>query len=169
EAEHLDEGDSEALPRRAVAHKIEVIIIYDIVHSPSYNVPVLYITLSPRSDGATRSLDAVYDLLVPQSQWGSLQSVSVMGGLSMTDHPVTTLPAYFVHPCRTAEAMAAVTAGRTVTPTEYLVVWLGLIGSTVGLHMPVSVAKAVVQRNTVASRSVTGIERTVDTRNAVRD
>lgn len=66
--------------------------------------------------------------------------MGVMGAMSLTEHPVTGLPAYFVHPCRTQEAMLAVTDGREVSPEKYLVLWLGVIGSSVSLSLPVEVA-----------------------------
>lgn len=66
-----------------------------------------------------------------------------MGALSMTDHPVTGMPAYFVHPCRTAEAMDAVTEHRNVTPDGYLLMWLGMVGPSVGLDVPIELAEAM--------------------------
>ena len=51
-------------------------------------------------------------------------------------HPVTDLPAFFIHPCNTHEAMVSVHDGQSLSAEEYLIVWLGLIGSSVGLHVP---------------------------------
>ena len=72
-----------------------------------------------------------------------MQAAGVMGALSMTDHPVTSTPTYFIHPCRTAEAMEAVTGGKDVTPEEYLLMWLGLVGPSVGLKFPIELAEAM--------------------------
>ena len=82
-------------------------------------------------------------MLVPTSYRQQVQGVGVIGALSMTDHPVTGTPAYFVHPCRTAEAMSAVTARRNMRPEGYLLAWLGLIGPSIGLQVPLELAKAM--------------------------
>ena len=123
-------------------------MIYDIIHSPSYQVPVLYVTFQqqPLDQGRGRSIlspEEVYDLLVPSSRKTQMQAVGVMGALSTTDHPVAGKPAYFVHPCRTAEAMNAVIGGKDVKPAEYLMMWLGLVGASVGLDVPIELAKTM--------------------------
>ena len=68
----------------------------------------------------------------------------MLGALSMTDHPITGLPAYFVHPCRTAEAMRGMLDGE-VKPEAYLLMWFGLIGGGVGLEVPVELARAMAK------------------------
>lgn len=52
------------------------------------------------------------------------------------NHPVTDLPAYFIHPCNTAEALAQILNDREVSPLEYLQIWVGLVGPSVGLYFP---------------------------------
>lgn len=69
-----------------------------------------------------------------------------MGALSMSEHPVTGIPAYFVHPCRTQEAMSPLLeyASRDAKPCsgmQYLLLWFGVIGASVGLSVPIGVAK----------------------------
>lgn len=51
-------------------------------------------------------------------------------------HPISELPAFFIHPCQTPEALSSLGANNTFQPVEYLILWLGLIGSSVGLFMP---------------------------------
>lgn len=120
-------------------------VIYDIIHSPSYQVPVLYVTL--RLNGATpggpQSLEKVYELLTPEPLQSPLHQAGVMGGLSMADHPATGTSAYFVHPCRTAEAMAAIVGHEGASPQRYLLVWMGMIGQSVGLNVPIALAEAM--------------------------
>jgi len=115
----------------------DVLVHYDIVHSTSYQVPVLYLTFPGRG---LPPPDDVYELLVPPSQKQQMQAIGVMGALSMTEHPITTLPAYYVHPCRTQDAMLAVSGGGGMTPDRYLLLCLGIIGSSVSLSLPVDVA-----------------------------
>ena len=126
----------------------DLLIIYDIAHSPSYQVPVLYITFKPYSSNDTAlsilpSLDEVYDLLSPRSLQAQMQAVGVVGAVSMTDHPVSGAPAYFVHPCRTAEAMETVTGHKSMSPARYLLLWMGLVGQGVGLDVPTELAEAM--------------------------
>ncbi|MCJ1447722.1 MAG: hypothetical protein MMC23_008233 [Stictis urceolatum] len=63
-----------------------------------------------------------------------------MGGISMTNHPVTDVPCFFVHPCNTADAMHEIVGNRQVTSLQYLQIWLGLIGAVVGLSLPIELA-----------------------------
>lgn len=56
--------------------------------------------------------------------------------LTFQYHPVADQPAYFVHPCNTPEALLALKPDKSLTPEEYMLLWLGLIGSSVGLHVP---------------------------------
>jgi ubiquitin-like-conjugating enzyme ATG10 len=140
----MEEPDEEALIRSRSGHA-GILVQYDIVHSPSYQVPVLYVQINDTGSQAVRlpSVDEAYEMLVPQSRRAQIKAVGVMGGLSMTDHPMTGLPVYFVHPCRTAEAMDGMVNDTKVKPVEFLLLWLGLIGASVGLEVPVDVAQAV--------------------------
>ncbi|EXJ78529.1 hypothetical protein A1O1_08930 [Capronia coronata CBS 617.96] len=111
-------------------------IDFSITLSPTYCVPVLWFSCPPIVDGKVFSLDQVYRILVPLAFQQSLRSVGVMGGISMAHHPVSDHPAFFVHPCNTHEALSALCTDKSLTPERYLILWLGLIGSSVGLHIP---------------------------------
>lgn len=119
-------------------------------------MPVLYVTFQ-QSPGVTRtnsgtttptSLDAVYELLVPESKQSQVKDVGVMGALSMMDHPITGLPAYFVHPCQTGDVMHSLfdapQAGESTEREMYLLVWIGLVGGSVGLDMPTDLAEYII-------------------------
>ncbi|KAH9844418.1 autophagy-related protein Atg10 [Teratosphaeria destructans] len=146
-----DEEDPEAL-QSVSSQKTETRVDYDIIYSPSYQVPVLYLTATPLSGTGPTSLAQIYDLLVPSQCRNQIESMGVMGAVSMSEHPITGLPVFFVHPCRTAEAMAEVVQGRgdSLSPAEYLMMWLGLVGPSVGLSMPVELAKTM--RSVCAAR-----------------
>lgn len=51
-------------------------------------------------------------------------------------HPISDQPAYFIHPCNTPEALSVLKPERDLSPEEYLLLWLGLIGTSVGLYVP---------------------------------
>ena len=93
--------------------------------------------------GRPPATEQIYQMLVPETHKASMQAVGQMGALSMTDHPATGMPAYFVHPCRTKEAMEPVLGEREVKPEEYVVLWLGTIGASVGLDVPLQLARKV--------------------------
>lgn len=140
----LVEEDDEALQPSTKRVK-QTRVIYDIIHSPSYQVPVLYI-LFKELPGPSHGLpppQQVYEMLVPTSQKEQIRVVGPMGALSMTDHPVTSTPAYFVHPCRTAEAMETVLAGQKADAEQYLLKWIGVIGQSVGLRVPLDLAQSI--------------------------
>ncbi len=52
------------------------------------------------------------------------------------NHPVTDVPAFFIHPCTTKEAMEQFKCSLK----DYLGVWLGLVGGSVGLWLPRAMA-----------------------------
>ena len=51
---------------------------------------------------------------------------------------MTGMPCFWVHPCNTAEAMESYLKGidREVSPVEYLMIWIGIVGAAVGLSLP---------------------------------
>jgi ubiquitin-like-conjugating enzyme ATG10 len=72
--------DPEALLRTNLLPTLQV--DYDIVLSPTYQVPVLYFVLRWHNHPGPVGLDAVYQYVVPKQYRQQLQSVGVMGGIS---------------------------------------------------------------------------------------
>ncbi|KAJ5487919.1 hypothetical protein N7530_002219 [Penicillium desertorum] len=131
--ESQEDEDPEALVRAKPQPSLQ--IDYDILLSPTYQVPVLYFGLRWHNHGPL-GLDEVYQYVVPEQYRRQLKSVGVMGGISMGYHPDSGAPAFFVHPCNTADAMANIADAQSVTPGSYLLIWLGLVGHCVNLHVP---------------------------------
>ena len=69
----------------------------------------------------------------------------------MQYHPVSDLPSFFVHPCNTHEAILAI-HDASVSPVAYLLLWIGLIGAPVGLHVP-SKLVALMDRHGAGDRA----------------
>lgn len=63
------------------------------------------------------------------------------------NHPLNDFPSFFVHPCYTTEAMRELLGTQVKSPIEYLMIWLGLVGSCVGLHMPKDLAFAIAEES----------------------
>ncbi|KAI2715996.1 hypothetical protein DTO012A7_3483 [Penicillium roqueforti] len=128
-----DSSPQEALVRAKPHPSLQ--IDYDILLSPTYQVPVLYFGLRWHNHGPL-GLEEVYQYVVPERYRQELKSVGVMGGISMGYHPGSGAPTFFVHPCNTADAMANIADAQSVTPGSYLLIWLGLVGHCVNLHVP---------------------------------
>ncbi|KAF3904050.1 hypothetical protein ABW20_dc0100171 [Dactylellina cionopaga] len=128
-----EEDDPESLqqPPSPATHKVT----YHILLSPIYSVPILYFNVYPlSSSSAIHSLPQIYSLLVPSSFGSTVSNIGVQGGISQTHHPYASFPVWFVHPCRTAEALRE--WGGQLSVENYMGVWSGIVGAVVGLdHM----------------------------------
>lgn len=132
-----EDEDEEALPRPPAQQisQFSTRVTYDIIHSPSYQVPVLHLSSEP-----LRSPEWLLERLYEPTAG----VVGLRGTVSLTDHPETGRPVFFVHPCRTQEAMMDVLGAReNVDAVEWLFIWFGIIGSAVGLSVPTELAIAV--------------------------
>ncbi|KUJ22368.1 uncharacterized protein LY89DRAFT_606857 [Mollisia scopiformis] len=115
-------------------------VMYEIHLHPTYRLPTLWFTLHDLPAGEpTFDLDAIYRYLVPPQYKDNLRALGVTGGISAAPHPVTDVPAFFIHPCQTKEAMEKFDC----TMQDYLMVWIGLVGSCVGLWVPPEMAISV--------------------------
>ncbi|KAK5448109.1 hypothetical protein LTS15_009133 [Exophiala xenobiotica] len=139
--EYVEDGSGSDNPDIILRHNDvdpdsdSLIIHFSITLSPTYRVPVLWFWCQ-QSLARELNLEQTYDLLVPRTSQAPLRGVGVIGGISMAHHPISDQPAYFIHPCNTPEALSVLKANASITPEDYLVLWLGLIGSSVGLHIP---------------------------------
>ncbi|KAF9692676.1 hypothetical protein EKO04_009671 [Ascochyta lentis] len=118
-------------------------IHYDVVLSPSYRVPVLYFKIVDIQHRYPLTAETLYSCVIPHASRAQAQHVGVLGGVTVTDHPATSQPAFFLHPCRTAEVMEASVGGRDITAYDYLVMWMGALGQYVGLNMPMALVREV--------------------------
>jgi ubiquitin-like-conjugating enzyme ATG10 len=130
-------------------------VTYEIHLHPTYRIPTLWFMLHDLPMGEpTFDVDAVYRYLVPPEYKSRLRAAGVIGGLSaavslcsiflenssssrMQPHPITDVPAFFIHPCQTKEAMESFDCPMK----DYLMVWIGLVGGCVGLWIPPGMAR----------------------------
>lgn len=84
---------------------LSVHVEYHIVHSFSYEVPMLYFNAT-YSSGRQLSLDDTWKLL--SKQFVS-KDVDRWGLISQQEHPLLHCPFYHIHPCHTATVMAQAT------------------------------------------------------------
>ena len=142
-------------------------VTYEIHFHPTYRAPCLWFSLHGLSvDEPAFNLDTVFRRLVPNQFKDGLRAVGGIGGISADvssccrkelilssrrrdrvftvarltlpaqHHPVTGIPCFFVHPCLLGDAMR----GFDCSMETYLMVWLGLVGGTVGLWVPKEMA-----------------------------
>ncbi|RFU36118.1 hypothetical protein B7463_g244, partial [Scytalidium lignicola] len=133
----LGEGGDGALPQYSL-YSHQPYVVYEIHLHPTYQVPTLWFTLHDLPmDEPAFDLDSVYRYLVPPEYKGTLRMAGFNGGISAAPHPVTDLPAFFIHPCQTKEAMESFDCSLS----EYLMVWLGIVGACIGLWVPLEMAQ----------------------------
>ncbi|KAI7862514.1 autophagocytosis associated protein [Spinellus fusiger] len=107
-------------------------IRHHIIYSPIYKLPVLYV-MAYHQEGTPLSLEEMYEAIIPEHYHHSLKiaSTSSQGSLTQADHPFLNIPAYYLHPCDTANLLE--TVGISQSPTlVYLQSWLSLLGPVVG-------------------------------------
>ncbi|KAF2854799.1 hypothetical protein T440DRAFT_464937 [Plenodomus tracheiphilus IPT5] len=138
--EELSETDSEVFTSPSPTPLIH----FDIILSPTYLVPTLYIHISDPLHRYPPTMSTLNTYLIPPEYRGQTDGVGVMGGVTIGDHPVTGRPVFYIHPCQTAGVMEEVLKGRMgteeeeVTADEYLVMWIGALGGCVGLGVPLN-------------------------------
>lgn len=139
ELETFEEIDEEALQLRVPANH-GLMVEYDIVLSPTYQVPVLYFRIRDAGCAFPPSIDTLYQYVIPEQFKSQVEGFGIIGGITMTEHPVTNLPVFFVHPCNTAAALEASFHQGEITPEQYMQLWIGTVGWHVGLRVPIAIA-----------------------------
>ncbi|KAF2744086.1 hypothetical protein M011DRAFT_496486 [Sporormia fimetaria CBS 119925] len=142
----IEDEDSEILNRTLhTSERSCPIVEYDILLSPVYRVPVLYCSIKDPQFRFPPTMDSLYRYIIPPSFKPQAEQSGVMGGITITDHPVTNSPVFFIHPCQTAAVMEAVSDRKgDMAPFEYLMLWIGAICSCVGLRVPLEVARSMI-------------------------
>lgn len=86
---------------------------FSVVFHDVWCVPTLYFTVH-REDGSSLRRQEVLDVLLrdrPRS-WSADEEEALWEFVSREEHPATGRPAFFLHPCRTAELMQGLLADR---------------------------------------------------------
>lgn len=101
---------------------------YSIVPwSASRDVLVLYFNVTKDVNGSQKlvtDIDEMRQLLVP-----SEHSQEMREAISQTEHPISGLPTFFIHPCHTSELKSS------LGPDFSWPLWLQFFGSRVGLNI----------------------------------
>ncbi|RWA11899.1 hypothetical protein EKO27_g3203 [Xylaria grammica] len=135
----MEEADKEVVRYPLRSSFQSAYVVYEIHLHPTYRIPCLWFTLHNLPiDESPLDFDSVYRHLIPshfplargRSQFGS------MGGISIDHHPITGVPAFFVHPCVLPEIMGNFDCSKE----DYLSVWLVPMGELIGLRVPREIA-----------------------------
>jgi len=102
-------------------------------------VPVLYISIRDPEHRYPPTMTTLYEHLVPPQFKAQTENVGVIGGITITEHPLKNRPVFFIHPCQTADVMEA-SVESVITADKYLTIWIGAMGKAVGLNMPLQLA-----------------------------
>jgi ubiquitin-like-conjugating enzyme ATG10 len=133
--------------------RAQAVVEYDIILSPSYQVPVLYINIQDPLHRYPPTMPILYKHIIPPQYKDQAEKAGIIGGITVTDHPLTNKPVFFIHPCHTAAVIQASISGKEqgVTGFEYLMIWIGAFGGCVGLDVPVE----IVAKGDVLARGTT--------------
>lgn len=191
--EEEEEEDPECLPKfpPTTTHPSTdptTTIIYDIIYSPTYRVPVLYIHKPPPPaitppDDDNNDDDDDNDNDNPDPFLTHLQNSSSSAVLlSLIDHPTTGKPVYFIHPCRTQEAIAEILSSSSSSSSstrrlgqngsgggeeeeeeergggeggmQWFMAWWGCIGNSAGLSVPMELARMVMMPTLTTTKTM---------------
>lgn len=83
ELEAFKEIDEEALQLRVPANH-GLMVEYDIVLSPTYQVPVLYFRIRDAGCALPPSIDTLYRYVIPEQFKSQVESFGIIGGITMT-------------------------------------------------------------------------------------
>ncbi|KAM7147753.1 ubiquitin-like-conjugating enzyme ATG10 isoform 4-T6 [Molossus nigricans] len=142
EALELPLDDSEAAETAAATEVIKY--EYHVLYSCSYQVPVLYFRAS-FLDGRPLSLKDVWEEVrecyQPRLRQGPWDTIT------QQEHPILGQPFFVLHPCKTDEFLTPVlkNSQKINRPVNYVTSWLSIVGPVVGLHLPLSYARAASQ------------------------
>ncbi|KAF2112477.1 hypothetical protein BDV96DRAFT_163607 [Lophiotrema nucula] len=138
--EQIEEDDEEAFshPNVQQAH-----IEWDVIYSSSYQVPVIYFRIKDSSYRFPPNMETLR-CIIPEQYKSQIESHGLMGGITITDHPFTNTPVFFLHPCQTADVLASSVGTKTeITPTEYLLLFMTGMGRYMQLDLPLSLAETL--------------------------
>lgn len=113
---------------------------WHVVWSSAFRVPVVHYSLA-RADGSALSFAAelAYADALAAAHGGPRTGADTAAAyITSGEHPVLGTPFWFLHPCRTAPAMARLAALPAWHRAHYLAAWLSWAAPMVGLAVDVS-------------------------------
>ncbi|KFQ31863.1 Ubiquitin-like-conjugating enzyme ATG10, partial [Merops nubicus] len=136
---HVEESLDDSQAAGVCATEEVIRYEYHVLYSISYQVPVLYFRacfLDGRPltlDEIWKSVHACYQPRLLEGPWDTI---------TQQEHPLLGQPFFVLHPCRTNEFMSSILTGsqKPNRNTNYVILWLSIVGPVVGLNLPLSYA-----------------------------
>lgn len=116
---------------------------FSIVYSHTWSVPVLYF-LAQHRDGSPLTRSEVVSLLT--SIHHQNQVTDAWDFVSQEEHPISGIPSFFLHPCRTNERIVLIQSLDRYSEGMKLLAWMSMVLPSVGLAMPASVFRALARK-----------------------
>ncbi|XP_061874319.1 ubiquitin-like-conjugating enzyme ATG10 [Colius striatus] len=146
---HVEESLDDSQVDGACATEEVIRYEYHVIYSSSYQVPVLYFKacfLDGRPltlDEIWKSVHACYQVRLLQGPWDTI---------TQQEHPLLGQPFFVLHPCQTNQFMSSILSSsqKHNRHTNYIILWLSIVGPVVGLNLPLSYAKLAPEQNTTA-------------------
>lgn len=137
----LEDADLAYLDTKSIeknqSDDVTVDMEYHILHSMSYQVPLLFFSAT-YSDGQALSLPNIWQLLSPNFVSSDTDKWSLV---TQQEHPYLGRPFYHIHPCHTAQVMGKAMQ-CSVEDANYLITWLSTFGHLIGLDLPMEYAQS---------------------------
>ena len=103
----------------------KVLLKYHVIYDDSYQVPVLYFSVTYSSGKVVKPADLTAILKTPNK---------LVDAISQKDHPLLDTPYYFIHPCQTSRMMKNFCNKQL--NFVYLLTFLSSVGPVAGLYIP---------------------------------
>lgn len=138
----LVEDTDTVLPSCGSACHKETDWTFSIVYSHTWQQPVLYF-FGQESDGSPLTRTRVVDILSNLRHRNKVQDS--WDFVSAEEHPVSGMPAFFLHPCRTGALLETINSDPTDDALR-LLSWMALIFPSVGYPIPAKLYNQLRQR-----------------------
>lgn len=110
------------------------VIVYHIIYSSSYSVPVLYFN-AYHENGKLLTLDEIWNK-VPTCYQSRIETKK-WETITQQEHPILGIPYFMIHPCYTADFM------KDCSSSNYLLSWLSIVGPLAGINLSLEYAKCM--------------------------
>lgn len=114
---------------------------FHVLYSSSFRTPVLYFRVFTL-EGKSLSLEEVWSFIRPKLRLSSEDGL--LSTVTQQEHPLLGQAFFMLHPCKTEDFMRPVlqAARQANRPVNYVLTWLSVVGSMVGLDVPLEYSSA---------------------------
>nr|AWV66682.1 ubiquitin-like--conjugating enzyme ATG10 [Brachionus koreanus] len=113
-----------------------ITLIYHIIYSESFSVPVLYINIF-KSNGSVFKYDEIYKFFSLKELDSDQEPILI---LTQQEHPILFKPFYYMHPCMTSHWMNQTKLGSDES-FNFTLKWLSFVFSA--LRIPIDIKYAL--------------------------